>query len=84
MTKVRRQARGRRMLQYALDRSSLHIQSFPGGCMAKWSRISESAGSLTFGGARLSMLLMHVAFRRHLHLVLDLGRKNAVADAGAS
>ena len=69
------------MLQYALNRSNLHIQSFPGGYVANWSRISESAGSLTFRGARSSMALMRVAFGRHLHLVLDLGHKNTVADA---
>ena len=67
----------RRILQYALDRSSLHNQSLPGGYVANWSHILESAGSLTFGGARSSMPLMRVAFRRHLHLALDLGRKNA-------
>ena len=71
------------MLQYALLRSSLHIQSLPGASVEKMSRIWFSAGRRAFGGGRGSGALMLVAFSMHLHFELDLGRRNADAVGGA-
>ena len=83
MTNVLLQRRGSLMLEYALLWLSLHIQSLPGASVAKMSRIWFSAGRRAFGGGCGSSALMPVAFSRHLHFELDLGRTNADAVGGA-
>ena len=82
--KVWRQRRGRRMFQKALVRLSLHIQRRLGASRANSSRISASAGKITFGGGRGSNALMAVAFTMHLHWELNFGYRNAAADGDAA
>ena len=73
--------RGSQMLEYALHKSSLQVHMLPAADGAHMSRISNSATRRALGGGLGSRAL--IAFRRHLHCILDLGRWKADAVGGA-